>query len=383
MDKNTITILIPTKNRCTMLKRAIHSVLNQTHADLRIIILDNNSSDETQKFCESLDDSRVIIERSKKDLSMLENWTRGLTFIKTKYFLRLDDDNFYCENFIEKILQVARSNNFAVTFFNDIIINKGQTISRWKITNEVFNLTYKQSLKLEFLMQTDSNFCLIDFEKIIRFIDISKVYQTTLPDRFLIYRLSQFVKNKEIKMGLCTTPGGYALIGHQNSEVNYELIDYSNLSTFEKTTPKDASGNIYLLKIMVLKRYLENNNDKIIEKFIEDFCNSIHHYSCTAYYGHIYRLPKIKNISDLKILILYFFKIAGYIIKYPLKTLDGKKAFKRIPLLIFIFFRKIFFNVNNKEMINKKNQSLADKIIYKDILINFKKLNFNKVFLEK
>ncbi len=382
MDENKITILIPTKNRYPMLKRAIHSVLTQTYHNLKIIILDNNSSDETQIFCENINDNRVIVKRSNKNLTMLENWTRGLNLIETKYFLRLDDDNFYCEDFVEKILSTCKQNNFAVTYFNDITISNGKALSRWKITDEVYNLSYMQLLKLEFLMQTDSNFCLIDFERISKLIEISEIYQTTLPDRFLIYRLSRYLKNNEIKIGLSTTPGGYALIGHQNSEVNYETVNYSNLNFFEQTNPSDASGNIYLLKIMVLKKFLEKNNDENIKKFIDDYCNSEHHYSSIAYFGHIFRLPKIKKIQDLKILIFYFFKIISYIIKYPSKTLDGKPAFKRIPLLMLILVKKIFFKENNKDINIKKNQSLADKIISKEILIDLKKLNFNKVFLE-
>lgn len=380
MDDKKITILIPTRNRYEMLKRSVQSILSQTYHNLKVIILDNNSDDETPIFCEGLKDSRVTVYRSEKDLTMLENWKRGLTLIKTKYFLRLDDDNFYCEDFIEKILIISKKNNFTVTFFNDITINNGEILCRWKITDEVYNLDYTKLLNLEYTMQTDSNFCLIDFEKIIKLFAITEIYQTILPDRFLIYRLAEYVKNQEIKVGLCTTAGGYVLIGHQKSEVDYIAIDYSDLNYFKEINPVDASGNIYLLKIIVLKKFLEINTDKSIESFMNNFCNSKFHYSSTAYYGHIFRLPKIKTRHDIKILFFYLLKIIYYIIKYPLKTFDGKLAFKRILSLIFIFFKKIFFTDSNKNLKNKKNQLLADKIINKKISLDFTKLKFNKIF---
>lgn len=382
MEENKITVLIPTKNRCSMLSRAVNSVLRQTYINLKVIILDNNSNDNTPTYCDNIRDNRVKIERSNKDLTMQQNWSRGLALIETKYFLRLDDDNFYSEDFVEKILSISQKNDFAVTYFNDITINNGKMMSRWKITNEVYNLNYKQLLKLEFLMQTDSNFCLIDFEKVIKLVNINEFYKTILPDRYLIYQLSKYLKNNEIKIGLSTTPGGYSLIGHQNSKVNHEIVNYSSLNIFEKNNPEDASGNIYLLKIIVLKKFLEINNDQNIKKFMNNFCNSKYHYSTIAYYGHFFRLRQTKSVQNLKILTYYFFKNVHYIMKYPFKILDGKMAFKRMPILVIIFFKKIFLKENSKHVIIKNNQLLADKIMNKEILIDLNKINFNKTFIK-
>ena len=134
LDKKKVTILIPTRNRYKMFKRALESILKQTYSNLKIIILDNNSSDETPEYCKNLIDERIHYHQSKKDLTMLENWKRGLELIETKYFLRLDDDNFYSKNFIENLLHFY-PNDFNITFFNDISIKNGELTSRWKITN--------------------------------------------------------------------------------------------------------------------------------------------------------------------------------------------------------------------------------------------------------
>ena len=383
LDKKKVTILIPTRNRYKMFKRALESILKQTYSNLKIIILDNNSSDETPEYCKNLIDERIHYHQSKKDLTMLENWKRGLELIETKYFLRLDDDNFYSKNFIEKIYYISTQNDFNITFFNDISIKNGELTSRWKITNEIFNLDYRKLLKLEFSMETDSNFCLIDFEKIIDLIKIDEIYQTNLPDRYLILRLSHFLKNNQIKVGLCTTPGGYVLLGHQNSEVAFKVINYSNLDYFSNLNLKDASGNIYLYKILVFQKFLSNNNDKKMSNYIEMNCNSEFHNSSVAYYGHMFRLSKIKNYQDLKVLFFYFFKILFSIMKHPFKIFDGKVALKRIPSLMIIFFNKIFTKENNKILCNKKNDEIANKIIMDKILIDFKEINFNKKFFEK
>ena len=49
-----------------------------------------------------------------------------------------------------------------------------------------------------------------------------------------------------------------------------------------------------------------NNNDKKIPNYIEMNCNSEFHNSSVAYYGHMFRLSKIKNYQDLKVLFFIF-----------------------------------------------------------------------------
>ena len=49
-----ISVIIPTYNRCDLLKRAINSVIKQTIAPKEIIIVDNGSTDQTYQMVLSL-----------------------------------------------------------------------------------------------------------------------------------------------------------------------------------------------------------------------------------------------------------------------------------------------------------------------------------------
>ena len=49
MKNPLVSIIIPTYNRAGYLERAIKSVLNQTYKNLEIIIIDDNSKDNTKK----------------------------------------------------------------------------------------------------------------------------------------------------------------------------------------------------------------------------------------------------------------------------------------------------------------------------------------------
>jgi glycosyltransferase involved in cell wall biosynthesis len=50
----TVLVGIPTYNRAATLRRAVASVLAQTHDDLRVIVSDNASTDETEEICREL-----------------------------------------------------------------------------------------------------------------------------------------------------------------------------------------------------------------------------------------------------------------------------------------------------------------------------------------
>jgi glycosyltransferase involved in cell wall biosynthesis len=58
-DKPFVSIIMPTFNRAHLLPRAIKSVLDQTYNHLELIIIDDNSPDNTQEVIESFNDPRI------------------------------------------------------------------------------------------------------------------------------------------------------------------------------------------------------------------------------------------------------------------------------------------------------------------------------------
>ena len=55
-----VSTIIPTYNCLNYLPKAIGSVLQQTHQDIEIIIIDDNSNDGTSTYLDSIDDDRII-----------------------------------------------------------------------------------------------------------------------------------------------------------------------------------------------------------------------------------------------------------------------------------------------------------------------------------
>jgi glycosyltransferase involved in cell wall biosynthesis len=58
-SKNPVSIIIPTYNRSTLLKRALESVLEQRDVTFEIIVVDDMSTDGTFEMIQSFNDSRI------------------------------------------------------------------------------------------------------------------------------------------------------------------------------------------------------------------------------------------------------------------------------------------------------------------------------------
>ena len=54
-----VSVVLPTFNRAETIRRAAESVLNQTHADLEVIVVDDGSSDRTEAVLAALKDPRL------------------------------------------------------------------------------------------------------------------------------------------------------------------------------------------------------------------------------------------------------------------------------------------------------------------------------------
>ncbi len=106
-----ITAVIPTYRRPALLRRAVESVLAQTHGDLQVRVLDNASGDETPDVVADLArrDPRVLYHRQPRNLGATANWQSGLDSVDTPWFSFLSDDDVLLPGFYAHALaELAR-----------------------------------------------------------------------------------------------------------------------------------------------------------------------------------------------------------------------------------------------------------------------------------
>jgi glycosyltransferase involved in cell wall biosynthesis len=99
-----VTVFIPTYNRAKLLPHSIRGVLEQTFDDLRLVISDNASEDETPEVVTSFDDPRIEYVRQPENLGLLGNQNWFLTQVETDFALILADDDLVYPTLLERMV---------------------------------------------------------------------------------------------------------------------------------------------------------------------------------------------------------------------------------------------------------------------------------------
>ena len=95
------SIILPVRNGGTYIKDCVQSILSQSYTDFNLLVLDNNSSDGTLEWVQSITDSRIKVYPSQKPLSIEENWGRIITIPKNEFITLIGHDDILNSDYLE------------------------------------------------------------------------------------------------------------------------------------------------------------------------------------------------------------------------------------------------------------------------------------------
>jgi glycosyltransferase involved in cell wall biosynthesis len=124
-ERSPVTIGIPTRNRASYLRLTVESVLEQTHADVRIIVADNASTDETPSVMTELRrrDARVTGFRHEVNTGMTGNWNSLLAAAEPGLFILLSDDDLLEPTAVAELSEVMRDPSVAFAYCSVSVID--------------------------------------------------------------------------------------------------------------------------------------------------------------------------------------------------------------------------------------------------------------------
>lgn len=106
MTQPLVSIVLPTYKRAHLLAQAIRSVLDQTYANLELIVVDDNSPDDTAAVVQSFDDPRIQYVKNDPNLKLPRALNRGFSLTRGDYLTWTSDDNLLVPTAIEKMVGV-------------------------------------------------------------------------------------------------------------------------------------------------------------------------------------------------------------------------------------------------------------------------------------
>jgi len=108
--QQSVSIIIPHYNNYTILKECLDSLSQLIYKNIEIIIIDNNSSDNSIIDAKK-DFSNIIIHQLNKNIGYAGACNIGAKLAKGDYLLFLNNDTIHNSNFIEPLLKIITSNN--------------------------------------------------------------------------------------------------------------------------------------------------------------------------------------------------------------------------------------------------------------------------------
>ncbi len=112
-----ISVVIPTFNREKLIRRALNSVISQTEKDLDIIVIDNNSTDNTQEIVKNEFPEVRVFQHSIKGVSSARN--RGIKESSGEWIAFLDSDDEWNKEKISIQLSKIKNNPSIKLFHTD------------------------------------------------------------------------------------------------------------------------------------------------------------------------------------------------------------------------------------------------------------------------
>jgi alpha-1,3-rhamnosyltransferase len=198
---DSVDVLILNRNYNEFLEKSLNSVLNQTYKNKNIIVVDDNSNDNSVEILDSYKDKIKLIKLNDNKPSISKTRNILLENVTSKYCTFLSSDDFFDKNYLEKqINKLNNTDNNIGGIYSDfywVDINNN-------ILSEVKNTSYKTKEDLN--KECAKPKCVITFESTVfkSFVFDGLNFDLEVPHGeetlmgFLLSKKYNFIHNDEI-----------------------------------------------------------------------------------------------------------------------------------------------------------------------------------------
>ena len=256
-----ISVIMPVYNGEKYLKKAIDSILSQSFTNFEFIIINDGSTDLSEKIIKAYKDERIRYIKNEVNIKLIKTLNKGIDLAKGKYIARMDcDDISFPDRFLKQINVLLKDPTL------DGVCGKAVDLYKDNIIKRSLRYLYLEPYAFRFTSQLEISFChpclmikadilkrekFLDHESALHIEDMeigarlsAEGYKIKVIDEFLIY----YRKNEE---GVCFTHRDEQKIrSFELAKCNVSnLIDYDlQKRYYDLITEKKGFKSIELLK---------------------------------------------------------------------------------------------------------------------------------------
>lgn len=160
-----VTVIIPVYNSEKYIGKCIESVINQTYKNIKILLINDGSTDKSKEILgkyRSEYENIEVINQNNKGVAVTRN--EAIMKVNTKYLMFIDNDDFIDSNYIETYINSAEENNYDIVMGGYRRVNcKGKIMFKEKLKDTPWSkyiilAPWAKIYKTSFLKENNINF---------------------------------------------------------------------------------------------------------------------------------------------------------------------------------------------------------------------------------
>ncbi|MEU0193065.1 glycosyltransferase [Streptomyces afghaniensis] len=132
-----VTVLVPAYNEEAGIGSTLRSLLDSTHRELQVVVIDDGSSDRTADIAENMGDARVEVVRQPNS-GKAAALNTGLAHARYDIVVMVDADTVFEPDAIERIVQPLAHPAVGAVSGNTKVGNRRSLLARWQHLEYVF-----------------------------------------------------------------------------------------------------------------------------------------------------------------------------------------------------------------------------------------------------
>lgn len=142
-----VSVILPTYNRDSMVRRAIDSILSQTYPHVELIVVDDGSTDNTAALLDAYGERINVIRRANGGVSAARN--SGIRSATGEYIALLDSDDYWLpEKLAEQTAFFKSQPDALICQTEEIWIRNGKRVNPKKRHQKFSGMIFEKTLPL-------------------------------------------------------------------------------------------------------------------------------------------------------------------------------------------------------------------------------------------